>query len=122
MGGTGLEPVTPSVSCWGASQLRQPPGRYEYSWCTRADKSEKSSGGGLESCVSGNGECKPQDDSQKRQSDAQDHAQAEIADDRRLDAKHFQDESRAPFEDQHQREPSAGKVRQSEITQHNSGN
>src|SRR4051794_16268881 len=26
MGGTGLEPVTPSVSCWCASQLRQPPG------------------------------------------------------------------------------------------------
>src|SRR5690242_8280039 len=25
MGGTGLEPVTPSVSCWCASQLRQPP-------------------------------------------------------------------------------------------------
>lgn len=25
VGGTGLEPVTPSVSCWCASQLRQPP-------------------------------------------------------------------------------------------------
>ena len=26
MGDTGLEPVTPSVSCWCASQLRQSPG------------------------------------------------------------------------------------------------
>jgi integrase len=28
VGGTGLEPVTPSVSCWCASQLRQPPGYF----------------------------------------------------------------------------------------------
>jgi hypothetical protein len=34
MGDTGLEPVTPSVSCWCASQLRQSPASIDDSCCS----------------------------------------------------------------------------------------